>query len=864
MRKSLWARLLGALLPGGVRRDLFEPAVHDLYGEAARNGRGTGLASFFIFLECWRLAPSEVVTMFFQDVRHALRLIVREPGFTTAAVLTLALGVGANVAVFSVVNAALLRPLPYPDAERLMLLQHRDARTGVTKDFIAIADFIDLRARQQSFESLAAYNGGRTTIFGQGEPFDVVALQVTPDLLDALGTRPAAGRALTADDARDGAAPVAMLGYDIWQQRFGGDQGVVGRSIKIGSSLRQVVGIAAPGFRFPANAKTDIIMAMRLPPHAPAERKSGWVFGVARLKAGVTATQADAELAALSTQMERDHPAANQGSQYRARTLRNAMIGETKTALLLLLGAVSVVLLISCVNVANLFIARAVGRRHEMALCVALGAERSRLVVQALAESLVLTSSAGTIGVLLAHWATPALVALVPASVNLPQLATAGVDAAVLAFTAVIAVLTAVFFAVISAFGVGIENPTAALMNRGRATSGAGARGPAAALVVVEMALAIVLLTGAGLVLRSFARLLSVDPGFTADRVLTFDIQLPGDRYRDADARRAFYQRAWADLQRIEGVEAVGAATVTPLTGNNWTTALDRADRPAAAGQRPPEVGWQAATGGYFKALHIPLRAGRLFDDNDRPGGPAVVIISQAVRDTYFAGEDPVGKRLRLGTVSAEIVGVVGNIRRASLTDAPRADLYFPSEQAPQNVTSLFIRTSGDPLGAIPAVRERLRALEPLIVLREVQTMTDVVRESVQLTRLAGWLLGLFAVCALALAAVGIYGVMSYAVKQRTRELGTRLALGATPRGIVWLVMRDGMSVAGIGAAVGLLAGVASARALSTLLFGTSPADPPTLVAAVAVLLAVAAAACYVPARRATRVDPRESLIANR
>jgi putative ABC transport system permease protein len=862
MRKSLWARLLGALLPPAVRRDLFEPAVHDLYGEAARTGRGTGLATLLLFLECWRLAPSEVFTMFFQDVRHAVRLLVREPGFTTAAVLTLALGVGANVAVFSVVNALLLRPLPYPDAERLMVLQHRDTRTGLTKDFIAIGDFIDMRARQQSFESLTAYNGGRNTVFGQGDPFDVVMLQVTPDLLDALRTRPVAGRALTVDDTREGAALVAILGYDTWQERFGGDPGMVGRSIKIGPSMRQIVGIAAPGFRFPANAKTDVIIPMRLPPSAPAERKSGWVFAVARLKPGVTAQQAEAQLATLSRQMEREHPAANQGSEYGPRTLRAAMIGETRTALLLLLGAVAIVLLIACVNVANLLVARAVGRRQEMALRVALGAERSRLVWQALAESLVLTSLAGTIGVLLARWATPALVAMVPASVNLPQLATVGVDGPVLAFTGGVAMLTAVFFAVITAFGVGIENPTAALMNPGRITSGTTTRGPAAALVITEMALAIVLLTGAGLVLRSFSRLLSVDPGFTFDRVLTLDIQLPGDRYRDAGARRAFYQRAWADLRGIDGVEAVGAATVTPLTGNNWTTVLDRADRPVPAGQRPPEVGWQAATGGYFEALQIPLRAGRLFNENDRPGGPTVVIVSQAIRDKYFAGEDPVGKKLRSGDSGAEIVGVVGNIRRASLTDAPREDLYFPSEQAPQNVTSLFIRTSGDPRAAIPAVRDRLRGLEPLIVLREIQTMNDVASESVQLTRLAVWLLGLFAACALTLASVGIYGVMSYTVKQRTRELGTRLALGATAGNILWLVMRDGVRVAGLGAVVGLLAGGAIARFLSTLLFDTSPADPLTLSIAVALLLGVAMVACYVPARRATRVDPVKTLSA--
>src|SRR5262245_2567413 len=874
-RPSRVVRVLSALLPAEARRDLFEPAIHDLHAESARTGRGTGLASVLVFLECWRLAPSEVFAMFLHDVRHALRLLVREPGFTLSAILTLGLGVGANVAVFVVVNAVLLRPLPFPDADRLVLLQHRDQRTGLTKGFIAIGDFIDLHARQQSFDSLGGFGAGPGTVYGEGEPFDVSGLMATSELLDALRMRPALGRSLTPDDSREGAAPVALLGYDLWQQRFGGNPAVIGRAIRIGPVTFQVVGVGPPGFRFPQNARTDVIVPIEVPVRAPAERKSGWTFGVARLKPGVTLEKALADLSAISRQMAQEHPAANQGSEYFAVALRDWMVGDTKRALLLLLSAVSLVMLIACVNVANLLVARAVGRRQEMAVRVAMGAGRSRLIAQWLTESLVLAVVAGAAGIGIARWTIPVLVAMVPPSQNLPALVGLGVDRVVLAFTGGLTLLTTVVFGVIPALGIRIDNAVGALVNPGRVTAGAAVRRASSALGPIGTAPATDPLggagpglrgfsarRGAGLVLRSFSRLLAVDPGFRTDRVLTFDIALPADRYREAPAREAFYARAFDALRRLDGVESAGAAVVTPLTGNNWTVGFNRSDRPVPAGQRPPDVGWQAATGGYFSTLQIPLRAGRLFDARDRPGGPPVVIISEAIRDRFFPGDDPIGRKVRGDGSDAEIVGVVGNIRRASLTDQPRADMYFPIEQAPQIGTTLFVRTRQDPMASLDAVRAALRGIEPQIMMREITTMDAVTRESAQVTRLALSLLGVFAIAALGLAGVGIYGVMSYSVRQRTREIGTRLALGATGADIVWLVMRDGLLVAALGGAIGVGCGLAAARALSALLYGTSPADPLTLGLAVLILLAVAVLACYLPARRATRVDPVRTLVA--
>ena len=865
MRDSRLRRLLGAMLPGRLRRDLFDPAAHDLEGERLRMGdRRPRFGLVLLFLECWRLAPAEVLSMFLNDLRHAFRLLYRDPGFTLTAVLTLTLGVGANVTVFAVVNALLLRPLPYPDADHLVILEHRDRRTGITKEFIALGDHVDLRARQASFESVAGYGHGRSVLYVNNEPVDVASLAASPELLSTLRAVPHAGRALSAEDARQGAAPVVMLGYEFWQRHFGGDPTVVGRSIKIGLNplMRQIVGIAPPGFRFPAAATTDVIFPMGLPAQAPANRKNGWTFAVARLKPGVTVEAANSELTALSLQMQQEHPTQNQGSEYFAVPVRDAMVGDTKSALMLLLAAVGLVLLIACANVANLLAARSLGRRQEMSIRVALGAGRGKIVAQLLAESVALAVVAGTCAVLFARWAIPALVSLMPASVRVATPESIRIDVTVLLFAALISLMTTVAFSLFSALGFRRDNTAGTLVSPGRVTTGAAVRRATSTLVAAEIALALVLLTGAGLVLRSFSNLLSVDPGFRADGVLRADFGAPVDRYRDVGARVALHERIFEAVQALPGVEAVGVGVVTPLTGNNWTAGFERADRPVPQGQRPPDVGWQSASGGYFRALGIPLLAGRLFTTEDGPSAPPVVIISDAIRDQFFKGEDPVGRKVKLGNGDAEIVGVVGNIRRAALTDAPRLDLYFPQEHSPANAITLFVRTSGDPMQLAAPLRATLRTVEPGMLVRDIKSMDEVTRESVEVTRLALSLLVAFAVTAIALAGVGIYGVMSYVVRQRMREIGTRMALGATPGGILWLVLGHGARIAIAGTLIGLATSFIAGRALRSLLFATSPTDPWILLAAAGVLFVTALAACYLPARRATRVDPVRTLAA--
>ena len=892
------ARALSALLPRRVVADAFEPAWEDLrvsylirrqrtkspLGRALRRGGYLSL-TVLLFLDCWRLAivdwiqresstrtrqiPSAIAEptqperlhMFLYLVRHAFRQLVREPAFTVAALLTLALGVGANAAVFAVVEAVLLRPLPYPTADALVILNHRDKRTGITKEFIAIGDFVDLSARQKTFESIGAWGRGETAFMDRDDPYRAELLGVGANTLDLLRARPVLGRSINADDTRENAPPVMMLGYETWKKRYGGDPTIIGRVIRMEATERQVVGVAPPGFTFPPTATTDIIIPYQFPTVAPAQRKSGWTFAIARLKPGGTLDDAATDLATMSRQFEKEFPQQNLASEYFPLGLRTALTGNTKPALLLLFAAVGVVLLIACANVANLLLARSLGRRREMSVRLALGAGGGRLMLQLLMESLVLALVAGTAGALVAYWGAHALVALLPQSADVPGLNDVQINGRVLAFTLGIVVLTTLVFGLVAALTVRSEKAVGAL-NASRGSSiGTRARRVTSALVVAEVALAIVLLVGAGLILRSFAALLAVDPGFRTANVMTMSVQLPTNRYRERGAREGFYTQALAQIKAIPGVQDVGMAAVTPLTGNNWTSPFERPEQPVPAGERPPEVGWQLASHGYFKALQIPLVAGRLFDDRDLPNAPPVVIVSEAIQRRFFSNESAVGKRVRLqGDQTAEIVGVVGNIRRAGLRDEPRADMYFPFERNKPGQTTLFVRTASNPETALPAITAAIKRLEPNAYVSDEQTLAHVASESERVTRVVLWLLAVFAVTSLALAAIGIYGVMSYAVRQRTREIGTRIALGATRGNIVWLVLRQGAVIAAIGTVVGLATGLGTTRFLSSIMYGVKGTDPLTLSAAVVLLVLTIMLACYVPARRAASVDPATTL----
>ena len=792
--------------------------------------------------------------------RHAFRQLVREPAFTVAALLTLALGVGANVAVFAVVEAVLLRPLPYVDADRLVVLNHRDKRTGITKEFIAIGDYVDLASRQSAFEAIRSYNRGQSSIVDRDEPYRVNLLAASPGLLEMMRVRPVLGRSFRADDARENAPPVIILGYDTWQQCFGGDPAIVGRTIRLETWQPQVIGVAPKGFTYPPNATTDAIVPLEAPAVAPASRRMQWTLALGRLKPGRTLEDGATNLATLSRQLEREFPQQNLASEYFPVDLRTSLGGDTKPALVLLFAAVGVVLLIACGNVANLLLARSLGRRREMSVRLALGAGAGRLAAQLLTESLALALVAGMAGVVMAYWGAHALVALLPQAGTVPGLNDVRINGRVLTFTLGIVVLTTIVFGLVASLTVRSERAVGVLNTSRGSSMGAKARRATSTLVVAEVALAIVLLVGAGLILRSFASLLAVDPGFRTDNVLTMSPQLPGGRYREVDARTGFYNQAFARIKALPGVQQVGVAVVTPLTGNNWTAPFERPEQPVPAGERPPEVGWQVASSGYFKALEIPLVAGRLFDERDGQRAPPVVIVSEAIQKRFFPNESAVGKRVKQGDQAMEIVGVVGNIRRAGLRDEPRADMYFPFERNKPGQITLFVRTDSDPERSIPAIKAAITRAEPNAFTASEQTLAHVASESERVTRVVLWLLGVFAVTSLTLAAIGIYGVMSYAVRQRTREIGTRIALGATRRNIVWLVLQQGAAIAAVGTVVGLATGLATTRFLSSILFGVKGTDPLTLTGAVTLLVVTVMAASYIPARRAASVDPAKTL----
>jgi putative ABC transport system permease protein len=792
------------------------------------------------------------------ELRQALSLFRKEPGFAAAAVLTLVVGIGANVALFGLVEAVLLRPLPYDRAGDLVMLRHRDLRTGLTKPDVAVGDFVDLRARQQSLESLSGYGGYQTTYLDGTQPRRVEGAVVTPDALQALRVRPSLGRLLGEHDATPGAAPAAMVSHEFWRTELGSDARVLSRTIQLGPSRVAIVGVLPAGFRMPGMPATEIAVAQALPSSAPAARRSGWIYALGRLRAGRTAADAAAEFTTLSQQFEREHPTQNIGSRYEVLSMRDALVGDTRQPLLLMLGAVAFVLLMACANVGNLMLARALGRQHEIGIRMALGASRSRLARHVLAEGLALALAGGALSVVVAWYVTPAAASLVPDAVLVPGLDDVSVNPAVLLFALGASVVTALLFASVACLG--ITRQTAGAPRERHGTTAPRARLAASSLVVAEVALAVILLAGASLTLRSFANQLAVDPGFDPTDVLTVQLALPSGRYESDDARRGFYTRAFDGVRALPGVQSAGAAMVTPLTGNNWTAPLQRVDRPLPAGERPPEVGWQLASRGYFESLRIPLRRGRLFEPADATG-PPVVIVSQSVADRHFAGEAVLGRRLDLGDVQAEIVGVVGDIRRASLTDAPRADLYFPFERAMPPSTTMFVRASGDPAAALASIRRAVHAIEPHAVVDRPRTLAHIADESAAVARLAAWLLGAFAAIAVLLAVVGVYGVMSYRVGRRTRELGTRVALGATPAAIARLVLRQALVLLGTGLGLGIAGAVLCGGVLASLLYDVSPRDPLTLTAAAVLLGTASLVASYLPARRAARIDPVKALM---
>jgi len=804
-----------------------------------------------------------------EDLKYGLRVLARRPGFTLVAALTLALGIGATTAIFSVVNAVLLRPLPFADPDRLVVALHDGANP------VSPADFADWRDQSQVLSDLTAVEIWGPYLAGPDRREQMGAVRATAGLFDMLGTAPLLGRTFQAGEDRPGAAPVVVLSHGLWQRRFGGDTGIVGQRLALDGVSYEVIGVMPPEFQFP------LFWAMKAEmwgPLALADRtgarasRSLRVFG--RLKPGVTLGQAQAEMGAIARRLAEAYPRTNAGLGVTVLPLHQKVVGGVRPLLLVLLGAVGCVLLISCVNVANLLLVRASGRNREMAVRQALGASRLRLARQMLTESLLLSGLGGAAGLALAFWATQALTANLPAE-TLPRQQAIGLDGRALAFTTLMALLTGLVFGLAPALQAGRADLNSGLKEGGRDAAGGGrARRVRSLLVVAEVALALVLLIGAGLMIRSFAQLQRVDPGFDPSNLLTMTVSVTGSQHAEGPRRAAFFGELLDRVRALPGAESASAINHLPLGGDVWGTRFTIEGRPAPAPGEVPGATFRVTRPDYFRVMRIPLRAGRDFTEQDDERAPGVAIVNETLARLHWPGEDALGRRIKLGSPEADgrwltVVGVAKDVKQAEWAAAPRAELYQPYLQAAEylrrpaphvSYLTLVVRAAGDPMRLAPAVEREVRALDKDAPVAEVATMESVIARKMWQPRLSMFLLGSFAALAVALAAVGIYGVMSYAVAQRTHELGLRMALGAEPRRVLRLVLAQGLKLALAGVGLGLLSAYALTRVMGSLLYGVSATDPVTF-AGVAVLLAlVALLACYVPALRATRVDPLVAL----
>jgi putative ABC transport system permease protein len=802
-----------------------------------------------------------------QDVRYGLRAMRANVGFTAVAVVALALGVGANTAIFSVVNAVLLRPLQYPNAARIVAIQELN-ETG-RRVQTTPANFLDWRAQNTVFEHLAAIYA-RTANLAAGEEAERIDLAMTSaDFFEVFGVRPAAGRFFRAEEERAGHDPVVVIGSNLWRRRFGADPGIVGQSITLDGRAYTVVGVAPDGFRYPDRTEAWVPPFARVP--TPSEQMNpesvrgfGFLSAVALLKPGATLERARVEMEAVTSRLRQQYPDSNNKRFNRVVTLHEHLVGESSRALLLLLGAVALVLLIACANVANLLLARAAGRQKEMAVRVALGATRLRLVRQLLVESVLLALLGGAAGLLLGWWGVDLLKGLLPS--EFPRLADIGVDPRVLGFTLLVSCATGVAFGLAPALQFTKPDLHSFLKESARGSTG-GARGGRlrGLLIVSEVALSLVLLVGAGLLFRSFMRLQSVELGFRPQRVLTFRLTPSGTNFREDAQFSNFYRDAAERVKAIPGVEAVGVINTLPLS-KGPTTGFRVEGGPALRPDQMPSVNYRSVSPGYFDAVGVAVVKGRVPDERDTPGAPLVLAVNQSLARRDFPGEDPVGKRISYGVnaqrqpIWFQIVGVVADVRNLELGTEPSPEIYTSYQQDPFAGMSYVVRSSVEPESLVPAVREAVRGVDRAQPVADVRTLEQLVGEAASAPRFNSMLLGLFACMALLLAAAGIYGVMSYAVTQRTHEIGIRIALGAQGRDVLRFVVGQGMTLALAGVGLGLVAALALTRVMSSLLYGVSATDPLTFAGVALLLTLVALLASYVPARRATKVDPMIAL----
>ena len=799
------------------------------------------------------------------DVRVALRAMRRHPGTTAAAVLVLALGIGGGTALFSVVDTVLLRPLPYPRPERIVEIVASSPQRGLDDALVSHQRFLDLVERSRSFERLGAYTADAVDLTGVAEPVQLAAARISSGLLDVLQVHPLLGRGFLPGEERKGGPAAVLLSYRSWRQRFGGDPGIVGRAISLDGGAATVVGVMPAGFAFPDAEVAVWIPRIDAPSFLDAgaiERGSTYLTVLGRLKPGVTLEQAQAELDLLAQTKPRAE-FLDAGLGYRAAPLAERLAEGVRPTLWVLLAAVGCVLLVACANVAGLLLARAVGRRREMAVRAALGAGRGRLSRQVLIESLLLAALGAAGGLLLAALAVPLLLATAPH--GLPRVTEIGIDGRVLVAGALLALVSGALVGLAPALRASASQPREVLGAGGRSAAGGSGRGhrrAVGALVIAEVALSVVLLAGSGLLLRSFLRLTAVDTGFAPGGLLVARVDLPPSRYPAPPALRAFYRRLLDELSALPGVRAAGGAESLPLGGANPQTLVAVEGRPLPPLDERAVVPFDTVSPGYFRAMGIPLLAGRGFTPEDDENAPIRIVVDRSFADGRFPGEPAVGHRLLLGRspTGYEIVGVVGDVRQAGLDSAPAGSFYLCSQQRVVPGMSLVLRTAGAPLALAGALRERVRALDADLPVTDVETMDDVVARSVADRRFTLVLAGAFAGLALVLAALGLYSLLAYTTRARSAEIGLRMALGARRRDVAAAVVRRGLWLTLAGLALGLAAAAATGRLLAGFLFETGTTDPLTYGAIAALLVTVAALACYLPSRRASRVDPAVAL----
>ncbi len=806
---------------------------------------------------------SNMIQDLWQDLRFGARMLAKQPGFTLIAVLTLGLGIGANTAIFSVVNALVLRPLPYAESERLVQLAER-TREG-ERHTISYPNFADWRARAQSFEGMAATCTQSFNLIGEDKAARLNGRVVNENFFQLLGVGPQLGRLFTEADDRYGAPRTVVLGHGFWQQRFGGEADVIGKTLLLTGETYTVIGVLPPGFEYFEASDVYIPISLFLAPDSGfADRGSsaGDSYAVARLKPGVTLEQATSEMAALGAQLAQEYPKVNEGKSAQAEALQDVMSESVKQSLWVLLGAVGFTLLIACVNVANLLLVRAAERQKELAVRLALGAGRGRIVRQLLSESLLIAFLGGACGLLVGRLMLQGLLSLAPTEI--PYLSRVGLDQTVLLFTIGVAGLTSLFFGLLPALQASKPELQTALKEGGRLTTGASREGMRKTLLIAEVSLSLVLLVGAGLLVRSMVNLLHVDLGFNADNLLTLRMNLQGGKYNPQTAL-VFYDECLARVRAVPGVQSATLAHSLPINGSNWNSVFMVSDKPVPTRADLPESDYLRVNVNYFETMEIRLLQGRLFSTADTPQSAPVVVINETLARRIWPGEDPIGKRIKQGFPEddspwREVIGVVGDVKMNGAERPTSLQTYVLFSQMPGVSLGLIVRTQGKPLAIASSVEQTIHSIDKDMPVFAIRTMDQMLGNSLAGRRLTLVLLASFAALALVLASIGIYGVITYGVRQRRHEFGIRLALGAQARDVLKLVLSQGLKLALMGIAIGLAAAFVLTRWMESLLFDVRPADALTYGVIAVGLLLVALLACWIPARQATKVDPLTAL----